>query len=183
MSEQTCPNCTETIAADLEACPACGYLLVDASCDTHTHREAEGACVICGDALCVECKRTQGRHFVCEAHRAVPLISGWAQVYSAVDEVEAELIRQNLEAEGIEARIISQKDHSFSVELGDLSQVRVLVPAFEFEDGLEVIEQHTSAEGELSFACPECGEAFEPGDARCTSCGADLPATPSGSPT
>jgi hypothetical protein len=179
MNEQTCPNCSETIAADLEACPACGYLLVDASCDTHTHREAKGACVICGVGLCEECNKPQGRHFVCERHSSVPLISGWAQVYSAIDEVEAELIRENLEAEGIEARVISQKDHNFTVELGDLSQVRVLAPAFEYEDALEVIEQHTSTEGALSFACPGCGEAFEPGDVSCGSCGAQLPVTPS----
>ena len=177
MNEETCPNCSETMAADLEACAACGYLMVDASCDTHTHREAEGACVICGTALCAECNRPQGRHFVCAAHEAVPLMSGWAQVYSAVDDVEGELIRENLEAEGIEARVISQKDHSFTVEIGDLSQVRVLAPAFEYEDALDVIEQHTSNQGEVSFACPSCGEAFEPGESRCGSCGAELPAT------
>jgi hypothetical protein len=181
VEESTCPNCSETIGEELEACPACGYLMVDANCDQHTHREAEGSCVICGAALCAECNRPQGRHFVCEQHAEIPLMSGWAQVYSALDDVDGELMRENLEAEGIEARLLSQKDHSFSVEVGELSQVRVLVPAFEYEDALEVIEEHTSAEGAVSFACPGCGEAYEPGGVTCSSCGATLPSTIPGS--
>ena len=181
MSERACPNCEETIGEDLEACPACGYLLQKRSCDRHADRDAEGQCAICGRALCSECNQPQGRHFVCEDHANVPLIMGWAQVYlaSGVGDIEAELIRENLNAEGIEARVLSQRDHfSFVVDLGELDQVRVLVPAYQYEEARELIKAHTDAQGEVSFACPECGEAYEPGDSVCAACGASLPSGP-----
>src|SRR5262245_61366604 len=121
MAENTCPHCGETIDTESESCPACGQLQANAACERHPEREAEGVCVICGRALCEECNQPQGRHFACDQHTEVPLISGWAQVYSAADDVEAELIRDNLTADGIEARVLSQQDHySFAVELGDL---------------------------------------------------------------
>ncbi|MGH7462930.1 MAG: DUF2007 domain-containing protein [Longimicrobiales bacterium] len=172
----TCPYCDETIGTDLESCPACGCLLVERTCDRHTERLAEGRCVVCGRALCPECNQPQGRHFVCEEHAAIPLMSGWAQVYSAADDLEAELIRENLNAEGIEARVLSQRDHfSFVVDVGELDQVRVLVPAYSFSEAAELIEEHMNERGEVSFACPNCGEAYAPGDVRCQVCGAALP--------
>ena len=181
MAEETCPHCEETIAADTDACPACGYLLQDSVCERHPHREADGLCVICGRALCDECNKPQGRHFVCDEHAQVPLISGWAQVYSAADDVQAELIRENLVAEGITARVLSQRDHfSFAVDLGDLNQVRVLVPAYDYLAARELIATHKDSEGEVAFACPACGEAYDPGEISCMACGAPLSA-PTGS--
>lgn len=173
---ETCPNCGEEIPEHDEACAACGHLHVDRTCDLHTHRQADGQCVICGKALCAECNRPQGRHFVCESHSSIPLISGWAEVYSAADDVDAELVRDNLTAEGIDARILSQRDHyAISVDVGELNQVRVLVPAFDFEAAAELIEDHTTREGEIAFGCPSCGEAFETGAVTCAACGAALP--------
>ena len=177
MSESACPHCGETIAADSEACPACGHLHASAPCETHEDRTADGVCVICGRAVCEECNRPQARHFVCEQHAEIPLISGWAQVYSAADDVDAELVRENLNAEGIESRVLSQRDHyTFAVDIGELNQVRVLVPAFEYDVANDLLTEHRITDGEIVFACPNCGEAFEPGTATCPSCGAALPA-------
>ncbi len=61
-----------------------------------------------------------------------------------------------------------------SVDLGELSIVRLLVPAFEYERAIGIIRQHMDAEGEVAFACPSCGEAYEPGAVRCAACGAEL---------
>jgi hypothetical protein len=99
------------------------------------------------------------------------VVAGWAQVYSTSDDVEAALIRDNLQSEGIDAEILSQKDSSFAIDLGDLSPVRVLVPAFEYQGASEVISGHMDAAGEVQFACPECGEAYDEGAAVCASCG------------
>ena len=176
MAETECPNCEETVDAETEVCPACGYFFVDRSCERHPTREADGACVICGRALCPECNRPQGRHFSCDEHAHIPLIQGWAQVYSAGDDVEAELIRDNLEADGIESRVLSQHDHTFAIDLGDLNEVRVLVPGYEYLRAKALLDEHMDDAGEVTFACPNCGEPYEPGQVNCSACGATLPA-------
>ncbi|MBX6363053.1 MAG: DUF2007 domain-containing protein [Gemmatimonadetes bacterium] len=171
-----CPNCHERIPADEEACPACGFLRVEARCAVHPERRAVGACVICGRPLCEACNQGDRPYFKCEAHAPVEIVEGWAQVYTTGDDVEAELIRDNLQAEGIDAQVLSQKDHfAFTMEIGDLAQVRVLVPAYAYEDALAVIEAHEAVGRGVAFACPVCGEAYEEGDTICSSCGAELP--------
>jgi hypothetical protein len=183
MAEEVCPHCDETISEETEDCPACGYFFTEHTCEKHQHREADGHCVICGVAVCEECNKPQSRHFVCEAHSEIPLMSGWAQVYSAQNDVEAELIRENLNAEGVESRVLSQQDHNvFAVGIGELNQVRVLVPAYDYEVAHDLIEEHTGSEGEVTFACPNCGEPYDADQERCTACGAELPSPTRGSP-
>jgi hypothetical protein len=153
MDTQTCPHCGETIASDAEACPACGHLHVEANCMKHPDRKAEGECVICGDALCEDCNRGGDKHFLCEVHCEIPIEQGWAQVYTASDDLEAQLIRDHLEAEGLDARILSQKDHfAVPVDMGDLSPVRVLVPAYDYTEAIDLIRSHTEPDGSVSFA-------------------------------
>lgn len=172
-----CENCSEEILADEPACPACGRLRVPATCERHPERQAEYQCALCGRTVCDECDHPGGRTHLCESHREVPVIEGWAQVYTTSDDIGAQLIVDNLQAEGMEARVLSQKDHySFTVDLGDLSPVRVLVPAYEYEAAEALIREHMDANGEVAFACPTCGEAYEPGSEACPACGAALPA-------
>ena len=101
-------------------------------------------------------------------------MEGWAQVYHASSDVEAQLLRDNLRAEGIDAQIFSQRDRAFSVDLGELSIVRLLVPAWDHERGLGIIREHMDSAGEVVFACPACGEAFDPGAVECGRCGTVL---------
>lgn len=172
-----CPQCGRQIEGD-EACGGCGRLLTEAACERHPDRSARGACVICGSTVCEECDKDEIREFLCPEHHAVSIVDGWAQVYTTSDDIEAQLIRDNLQAEGLAAEILSQKDHfAVPVDLGDLSSVRVLVPAADYRDASAVLAQHMDASGEVTFACPECGEAFDPGTSTCASCGTALPAT------
>jgi hypothetical protein len=131
--------------------------------------------VICGDALCDECDAADDMHHACPDHSEIPVFQGWAQIYTTSDDVEADLIRENLQSEGVDAAVLSQKDSSFNIELGDLSPVRVLVPAYDYLEGTRVLKQHMDVSGEVVFACPSCGEAFEAGDTVCASCGTPLP--------
>lgn len=147
-----CPHCGERIAADAEACPACGDLHVEAACAKHADRSAEGQCVICGTTLCADCNKGGDTHFLCETHREIPVVQGWAQVYSTSDDLEAQLIRDNLDAEGVDARVLSQKDHfALPVDFGDLSPVRVLVPAYDYAEAARVIAEHRNALGDVQF--------------------------------
>ncbi|HEX9106681.1 MAG TPA: zinc-ribbon domain-containing protein [Longimicrobiales bacterium] len=171
-----CPNCGNTVPANAEACPACGHLHASTvACATHPERQATGACVVCDRPLCDECDRGEGPEYLCEQHSVVPVTEGWAQVYTTGDDVEADLVRDNLLAEGIDAQVLSQKDHfSFTMDIGDLAQVRVLVPAFEYEDAMRVLSTHTDSMRDVAMVCPACGAAYEAGDASCGACGASL---------
>jgi len=173
-----CPNCGTTVPADAEACPACGELQHAVACATHPERSAAGVCVMCGRPVCEACDRGKGTEYVCEEHAVVPMTEGWAQVYTTGDDMEAELIRDNLLSEGIDSQVLSQKDHfSFTVDLGDLAQVRVLVPAFEYEDAMRVLSAHADPTRQLALACPTCGAAYAEGDATCGACGEPLAET------
>jgi hypothetical protein len=179
-----CPHCNETIADDSQSCPACGHLLEARTCDRHPDREAHGVCVICGTAVCDEDNHPQSKHYLCEQHAQIPMREGWAQVYMTNDDMEAELIRDNLVADGIDAQVFSQKDHfALPVDLGDLSPVRVLVPAYDWEVAEQLIAGHSDGHGELSFACPNCGEAYSEGETICPACGEALPTPASQRPS
>ncbi len=168
-----CRRCGEEYG-DLDACPACGRARVDFPCDSHPLSRAAGRCVICARAVCRECEAGDGRVHICEEHAGTTVIQGWAQVYSTSSEVDAQLVSENLVAEGIETRVFSQKDNMLSVDLGDLSIVRLLVPAWDFQQAQTIIQQHMDRRGEVTFACPACGEAYEPGTEVCASCGEPL---------
>lgn len=168
-----CERCEEEFT-DSDSCPACGTLRVPIRCDLHPDREAVGRCVVCGKAVCDDCGAREGRSIRCTEHAGVRVMEGWAQVYSATSDVEAQLLRDNLRAEGIDAQIFSQRDRAFSVDLGELSIVRLLVPVWEYERGLDIIREHMDSAGEVVFACPACGEAFDPGAEECGRCGTAL---------
>lgn len=172
---ERCERCGETIAADAGSCPACGHLTTPASCERHPDRSARGQCALCGRTLCEECDQGRRPYHLCEEHAGVPVIEGWAQVIAIPDEVEARLIEENLKAEGIEARLLDQKDHSaFPVEFGDLARVRVLVPTYVYGEAERVLAAHRDAAGEVSFGCPHCGEPYEEGERVCGACGEAL---------
>jgi len=169
--EISCARCGQAFAGDEGACPVCGWLLEAAVCDRHADRRALGACVICGSAVCELCDDGGRPHFSCPTHRDITVVEGWAQVYSTGDDIAAALIRDNLRSDGIDAAVLSQRDRSFALELGDLSPVRVLVPAFRYEEARELLDRHKDASGEVRFACPACGEAFDVVARSCASCG------------
>jgi hypothetical protein len=168
-----CARCAEDYRA-ARACPACGTLREPVSCDVHPERPAAGRCVVCGVAVCDECGEPQPWAYLCSEHRGVRVTEGWAEVYTTTSEFEAQLVRDNMRAEGIDAQIFSQRDNIFSVDVGELSIVRVLVPVWSHQEAVGVIRSHMDTGGEVAFACPACGEAFEPGSSECQACGGVL---------
>ena len=170
---RTCEHCKETIAAEAEACPACGHLAVPETCELHPDREAPGQCALCGINLCQECE-AGGRYHLCEDHGDVPIVEGWAQVLTLADQVQAQLIEENLRAEGIDSRVLSQKDSALSVGLGELSKIRVLVPNYIYQEARQVLDAHRDTVGDVAFGCPNCGEPYEEGATECAACGEPL---------
>jgi rubrerythrin len=169
----TCARCgAEHEPAD--ACPVCGSLRSPVPCDEHPDRTAHSRCVLCGRAVCERDIDEGRRPSTCAEHRNVPVIEGWAQVFSTATEVEAQLLAENLRAEGIDSQIYTQADRIFPVDLGELSIVRLLVPVWEYEQALGMIRGYMDTRGEVVFACPACGEVYEPGQEACSACGASL---------
>lgn len=70
---------------------------------------------------------------LCEAHADLRLLQGWAEIVRTPDEVQAEMTAGTLRATGLDAQVLSQKDHANVVAVGGLAVVRVLVPAFQYE--------------------------------------------------
>ena len=169
----TCPRCGAEYAGG-DACPSCGLLREPVPCDDQPGERAQFRCILCGRTVCGD-GPGNNRPALCDLHAAVPIIEQWAQVYSTSDGFEASLIVQNLKAEGIDAQVYDQKDDNvFPVDLGELSIVRVLVPIWEYEEASDVVSSYMDSSGEVVFACPACGEVYEPGQTACTSCGASL---------
>jgi predicted amidophosphoribosyltransferase len=185
--ESTCPACGAAIAetadcprcgyevSGADACPACGRAVESFRCAVHPDRDATGRCALCRRAVCAGCADEEKRLTLCDEHRETPIIEGWAQVYSTTSELEAQLLCDNLHAEELDAQVFSQKDMMFTLQLGELSIVRILVPVWQYEQALQMIRSHMDTSGEVSFACSVCGETYDTGVRRCASCGAALP--------
>ncbi|HSU14372.1 hypothetical protein [Longimicrobium sp.] len=170
----TCPRCDAEYTSGDDACPLCGAIREgEVPCDDDPGRMAHSRCVICGRAVCGD--RPEGRQAaLCPDHRDIPVIEGFAQVYTNSNEFAAQLVVENLRAEGLDATLFSQSDRSFPMDLGELSIARVLVPTFQYEQALQIIREYMDTEGEVTFACPSCGDVYEPGQETCTNCGAQL---------
>jgi hypothetical protein len=171
----TCSRCGAEYAGG-DACPSCGLMPAAVPCDEDPSRQTRFRCVLCGRTVCEGAPELDGKHpALCPLHASVPMVGGWAQVYSTGDSIEAGLIVQNLQAEGVDAQVYDQKDdNAFPVDLGDLAVVRVLVPVWQFEDAFELVSSYMDSAGEVTFACPACGEVYEPGQTQCGNCGASL---------
>ncbi|HSW56606.1 MAG TPA: DUF2007 domain-containing protein [Ignavibacteriaceae bacterium] len=64
----------------------------------------------------------------------------WVLVYTAFSEIEADMLKENLESAGISASVLSQKDSSFPAP-GDLSTVKLFVKKADVHDALEFIQE------------------------------------------
>ena len=71
----------------------------------------------------------------------------WVLVYTSGDEVEVEMFRSNLESAGLDARVLSQKDHNFPAP-GDFSVVKLLVQKNDVKSALTYIQDVKNKESE-----------------------------------
>jgi hypothetical protein len=63
----------------------------------------------------------------------------WVLVYTAFNDIDADMLKENLESAGISASILSQKDSSFPAP-GDLSTIKLFVKKADVSDALEFIQ-------------------------------------------
>ena len=56
-----------------------------------------------------------------------PDVDGWVTVFTSGTDYEADLVRDRLEDSGLQAVVLTHRDHAFNLNVGRMSVVRVLV--------------------------------------------------------
>lgn len=92
----------------------------------------------------------------------------WVAVHTTSTDFEADLIRDRLDEAGVDAVVLTQRDHAFNLNVGDLAPVYVMVKPEDVERAREVIRQRPFSEEELTEAAlnadPAAADAHTPED-------------------
>lgn len=65
----------------------------------------------------------------------------WVSVFRTSTDYEADLVRDRLDDGGIPAVVLTQRDHAFNLNVGDLASVHVMVPPERADDAVSLLEQ------------------------------------------
>ena len=76
----------------------------------------------------------------------------WIAVFNTSTDYEADLVRDRLDAAGIAAVVLTQRDHSFNLNVGDMAPVRVMVRPEDEDAAREVINEKPFTDEELEEA-------------------------------
>lgn len=77
---------------------------------------------------------------------------GWLAVFTAGTDFEADLVRDRLGESDIPAVVLTQRDHSFSLNVGDMSPVHVMIPPEHEEAARAIINAAPLTDSELEEA-------------------------------
>ncbi|MDX1420145.1 MAG: DUF2007 domain-containing protein [Rubricoccaceae bacterium] len=77
---------------------------------------------------------------------------GWISIFSCGTDFEADLVRDRLGEAEIPAVVLTQRDHAFNLNVGDMSPVHVMVPPDHEAAAREVVEQAPLSDAELEEA-------------------------------
>ncbi|MBI4595981.1 MAG: DUF2007 domain-containing protein [Candidatus Tectomicrobia bacterium] len=92
--------------------------------------------------------------------------SEWETVYTTSDEAEAYIVQGFLKENGLPAVLESTKFHAQPVNLGLLSEIKILCPLDNVEEARILLEDMSSA-----YVCSACGTACSILDSTCPNCG------------
>ena len=92
----------------------------------------------------------------------------WITVFTTGTDYEADLVRDRLDDSDIPAVVLTQRDHAFNLNVGDLSAVRVMVPPDYADAAVELIQEDIVSDEELEEAAlqadQEAPDAHTPHD-------------------
>ena len=76
----------------------------------------------------------------------------WVVVFRSGTDYEADIVRDRLDDAGVSAVVLTQRDHAFNLNVGDLAPVNVLVPPEQVEAAESVLSSRPFSDAELSEA-------------------------------
>ncbi len=68
----------------------------------------------------------------------------WDVVFTTGTDYEADLVRDRLDDAGLKAVVLTQRDHAFNLNVGDLSDVYVLTPPEEADEAHRILREKIS---------------------------------------
>ena len=83
----------------------------------------------------------------------------WIAVFKTGTDYEADLVRDRLDDAGIPAVVMTQRDHAFNLNVGDLARVNVMVPPTHLTQAQELLASQPFTDAELD----EAAMAADPG--------------------
>jgi glyoxylase-like metal-dependent hydrolase (beta-lactamase superfamily II) len=76
----------------------------------------------------------------------------WTIVFSSSTDYEADLVRDRLGAEGLDAVVLTHRDHAFNLNVGDLSGAHVLTRPSQVEEARALLASNPLTDAELEEA-------------------------------
>jgi len=70
----------------------------------------------------------------------------WVSIFRTSTDYEADMVRDRLDDSGIPAVVLTQRDHAFNLNVGDLAAVHVMVPPDRADDAVDLLEQRLDDE-------------------------------------
>ncbi len=88
----------------------------------------------------------------------------WVTVFSSGTDYEADLVRDRLDDSGLDAVILTRRDHAFNLNVGELADVAVLVPIEQVAEArrvLSVVITEAELESAALAADPDAPSAHD----------------------
>ena len=70
----------------------------------------------------------------------------WVSVFRTGTDYEADMVRDRLDDSGIPAVVLTQRDHAFNLNVGDLARVHVMVPPDRGDEAVSLLREELSDE-------------------------------------
>ena len=90
---------------------------------------------------------------------------GWTTAFTSGTDYEADLVRDRLDDAGIPAVVLTQRDHAFNLNVGDLAAVRVMVPPERAEEAARLLAEAPPSDEEIERAAlaadPDAPAAYD----------------------
>lgn len=76
----------------------------------------------------------------------------WIVIFQSGTDYEGDLVRDRLDDAGVPAVVLTQRDHAFNLNVGDLAEVNVLVPQDHVDAARELLDSEPLSDEELNEA-------------------------------